>query len=33
VFGGLAYETGRFSFTYREKGKQPATFAGRYFVV
>jgi uncharacterized protein (TIGR02246 family) len=33
VFGDHAYETGRYSFTYREKEKQPATTTGRYFVV
>ncbi len=33
VFGDLAYETGRYSFSYQEKGKQPATTSGRYFVV
>ncbi len=33
VFGANAYETGRYSFNYQEKGKQPARAAGRYFVV
>ena len=33
VFGSAAYETGRYSFTYREKGKQPVTATGRYFEV
>jgi len=33
VFGSVAYETGSYSFTYRQKGKQPATTTGRYFVV
>lgn len=33
VFGMTAYETGRYTFTYQEKGKQPATATGRYFVV
>jgi uncharacterized protein (TIGR02246 family) len=33
VFGTVAYETGTYSFTYRQKGKQTATISGRYFVV
>jgi uncharacterized protein (TIGR02246 family) len=33
VFGDRAYETGRYSFTYREAGKQSAKLTGRYFVV
>lgn len=33
VFRDLAYETGRYTFTYREKGKQAAVAVGRYFVV
>jgi uncharacterized protein (TIGR02246 family) len=33
VFGATAYETGRYTFTYQEKGKQPASVTGRYFVV
>ena len=33
VFGPVAYETGRYSFTYREKGKPQATATGRYFEV
>jgi uncharacterized protein (TIGR02246 family) len=33
VFGSNAYETGRYSFTYQEKRKQPMTVTGRYFEV
>jgi uncharacterized protein (TIGR02246 family) len=33
VFGTTAYETCRYTFTYQEKGKQPASVTGRYFVV
>ncbi len=33
IIGDMAYETGKYSFTYQVKGKQAVTSTGRYLVV